>query len=359
VAFNNRFVNRAPTVLVPHGGYFYYTQDFLNSRGKNNVLNDPLNNDKDGGEYIFSLPNYLQGYYLTAKKEQNGKVVFEQISEVPIEVASSQFPHRRVKMNTCTHCHANGINTYKDEFQETLLRLGLPGGAVLLTEQKPDTIIRAKQLFSLDTKGFVKADQLNYTIAIERASGMKPSAFAAAWKRVMVTYEEALTPRRAAWEFGCTDINLFLADAVVSTTKGSLLALVKATPDHAVINRDTFEEEFKNGMLLQQVKANIVAKQGVRVRVVVPSTVQGILTDPVPAPTNTSTWWIRNYPAARKRNNTNYYPPKGNQPISHSQLLDLINKGLVDDQTQLWQNGQSKRWLPAPILLPNNFGARQ
>jgi hypothetical protein len=39
VARNNRKVNRTPTILTPYGGYFYYTQDVINSQGKRNFLN--------------------------------------------------------------------------------------------------------------------------------------------------------------------------------------------------------------------------------------------------------------------------------------------------------------------------------
>lgn len=354
VAFNNRKVNRAPTVLVPHGGYFYYTQDFFNSRGKRNVLNDPLDNDKDGGEYIFSLPNYLQGYFLTAKQKVGNKTVFKQVSEVPIEIASSTFSHRRVKYNTCTNCHRRGINSYKDVFEEVLLRIGPPGGIILLTEQKPDAVLRARQLFSRDIKGYVNADQLNYSIALERASGMSPEVFSAVWKSVMETYEAPLDPRRAAWEFGTADIETYLADKVVSTTKGSLLLLIKAKLDEKVINRDTFEEEYRNGKLLQQVKANVVSKAGVRVRVIVPSTVTGVLTEPIPAPTDQSTWWIRNYPSSRRVDNTDYYPPKGRDPLSYTTLQQWIAEGRVDAQTELW-SAKLRRWVPAQILLPNLF----
>lgn len=359
VAFNNRKVNRAPTILVPHGGYFYYTQDFLNSRGKRNVLNDPLDNDKDGGEYIFSLPNYLQGYFLTVKQEKVDdqgvkKVIFKQVSEVPIALASSTFSHRRVKYNTCTNCHSRGINSYKDVFEEVLLRIGPPGGIVLLTEQKPDTALRARQLFSRDIKGFVNADQLNYSIALERASGMSPEIFSSIWKSVMETYEAPLDPRRAAWEFGTADIETYLADKVVSTTKGSLLLLIKAKLDEKVINRDTFEEEYRNGKLLQQIKANVVSKAGVRVRVIVPSTVTGVLTEPIPAPTDQSTWWIRNYPSSRRVGNTDYYPPKGRDPLSYTTLQQWIAERRVDAQTELW-SAKLKRWVPAQILLPNLF----
>lgn len=357
VAFNNRIVNRAPTILTPHGGYFYHTQDFSDSRGNKNVLNNPLGDDKDGGEYIFSLPNYLQGYYLTQKVNENGKVVFKQIDEVPISIASSGFSHKRVKYNTCTHCHVSGINTYKDVFEETLQKVGLPGGVVLLTENKKDAIFRAKQLFSQDIKGYVNADQLNYTVAIERASGLTPQVFVEQWRNVFETYESAMTPSRAAWEFGTNDIESYLADKVVSTTKGSLLLLVKADDAQPVIHRDTFEEEYRNGKLLQQIKYSVIAKDGIKVRMTVPSIVSGTLVvDNIPD--DNSRWWIKDYPAARKFNNTLYYPSVGQHPMSHSELMQLIRNKQVDSTTNLWRDKVSKQWVLAPVLLPGLFSER-
>jgi len=355
VAKNNRKVNRAPTILVPHGGYFYYTQDYINSRGKRNVLNDPLDDDKDGGEYIWSLPNRLQGYYLTAKdaKKVHGKSVvnFKQISEVPIGIASSLFSHHRVKYNTCLHCHTYGINQYKDVFQETLLRLSEPAGVVALTESKHDAIKKAQQLFAADMKGYVRADQINYTMAVQQASGVSPEQLTSMWFDVFETYEAPLTPKRAAWEYGTNNLEEYLADKVVSSTQGSLLLLVKGEENDRLIRRDTFEEEYKNGKLIQQVKQNITPNNGVPVSMQVPVAVT--LTQNVEVPIANTEWWIAHYPSAKKAKYVGAWPV--GSTFSFSDVLKHIKDGSVDSDTYVWLRGSSKTWVKARVMFPELF----
>ncbi len=363
VAFNNRRVNRAPAVLTPHGGYFYHTQDYNTSVGNENVFTNPLSDDKDGGEYLWSQPNFLQGYYLTAAalkpdgktpELENGKPKYVQVSEVPIDIASSKFSHKRVKYDTCTHCHVRGVNTYKDSLEETLLRLSEPGGAIQLTEAKVGEIMTANQLFAGDVKSFVLADQLNYSMAVQRATGMDVDAFAETWKEQLENYELALSPRKAAWEFGTVDIQSYLADAVVSTTEGSLLALIKAGVDEQVIHRDTFEDQFQNGKLLHQVKTNVASGVGPTVAVQVPATVV-VETPPIveastPAPD--AKWYIRSFPTARKLNQFHKWPHV--HPMSTDEIIELIKSGKVDAITEVLQVG-NPGWFAASRVFPNHF----
>lgn len=366
VAFNNRRVNRAPAVLTPHGGYFYHTQDYNTSVGNENVFTNPLSDDKDGGEYLWSQPNFLQGYYLTAAVLEadgktpvleNGKPKYAQVSEVPIDIASSNFSHKRVKYDTCTHCHVRGVNTYKDSLEETLLRLSEPGGAVQLTESKIGEIMTANQLFAGDVKSFVLADQLNYSMAVQRATGMDVDAFAETWKQQLESYELALSPRKAAWEFGTANIQTYLADAVVSTTEGSLLALIKAGFDEQVIHRDTFEAQFQNGKLLNQVKTNVASGIGPTIAVPVPATVI-VETPPVvtstvnPAPE--ATWYIRSFPTARKLNQFHKWPKAGEPALTTAQVIEWIKSGKIDAETEVLQVG-NPGWFAASRVFPNHF----
>lgn len=274
VARNNRKVNRYPTIETPYGGYFYFTQDVINSQGARNFINDPLSNYKDGGEYIWRLPNGLQAYYLTQRFVVNGKEVFKRIAEVPIGVAvDPHFEDGRVKIRSCAHCHQKGINKFKDSMQ-VLLATQPPGGVVKPVVKRLEDLLRVEQLYYPDFPVYLAADQLNYQQSVFLATGLTSAEFVATYKACLDFYEAPVTPSRAVWEFGIHDQNLenYLADKVVSTTKGSLLLFVKG----GNIQRDTFEEEFKNGKLLQNIKQNIINKgQQPQLNLVVPSVVTG------------------------------------------------------------------------------------
>jgi hypothetical protein len=287
VAYNNRYVFRVPTILHPHGAHLYFSQDYLASTGKRNVLLDPLNEDKDGGEYIWRMPNGLHGFYLTKRVEKEGKVVFQQTHEAPSDVAHDDNFRGTVKINSCTYCHPHGINTYKDEIAE-LLKASLPGGKVLLTETKPFKISRTNQLYNVDQMSYVLADRANYDAAILAITGMEPVAFAAAYKQTIDNYDRPVDLSQAAWEFGVAEdkASLYLADHVVSTASGGLLALIKGRE----IPRDMFEEEFKNGKLQEEIRKSLVRKGGTPIQIEVPAVVEGVAVE-VPI-INDKQYWV-------------------------------------------------------------------
>jgi hypothetical protein len=276
VARNNRKVNRYPTTVTPYGGYFYFTQDVINSRGKRQFINDPLSTFKDGGEYIWRLPNGLQGYFLTQRVEKEGNVIFQRVDEVPIEIAvDSNFEHGRVKISSCAVCHPKGINTFKDSWYD-LIAARPPGGVVKPVADKVNDLIRLNQLYYADKEAYIAADQMNYQQSLYAATGLKSEEFVKLYKDCLDFYDSPVTPVRAEWEFGVGGdgmaIEEYLADKVVSTTQGSLLLLVKG----GSIQRDSFEDEYKNGKLLQEIKQNIIPKgQGNKIDIVVPAAVAG------------------------------------------------------------------------------------
>lgn len=282
VALNNRYLNRYPTTTRPSGGYYWTTQDFINSTGNRDVYFDPLTRVKDGGETIFSLPNGLQAYFLSAAETINGKTRFISVSEVPNNIATDKnFRHHTVKLSTCTACHPRGINTFKCVLANELFKPAAPGGLVFPVELKPFAIARQQQLFKQDIPSLVAADQINYCNSVSSVTGFKPeeleTKFVPEYIAMISGYENPVTAIQACWEFGAKDasqlaIEDYLADKVVSTTKGELLALVKG----GVLNRDTFEQDYHNGKLLQAVKENILRKNDKpKINLVVPSTVVG------------------------------------------------------------------------------------
>lgn len=338
VANNNRKLVRYPASLTPHGGYLWVSYDTINSSDENrNYIKNPLSDFKDGGEYIFSLPNGMQGYYLTARNEKvvNGKKVvdFNQISEVPIAVASdSNFDHHIVKMYSCTYCHTNGINNFTDIYNE-LISPKPPGGLVAARAAKFEDAQRLKQLFYPDLKSYVLADRQNYANAVKTVSGLSTLEFSQAYKAVIDFYEKPVTSNQAAVEFGTLNLGNYLTDEIVSTTEGTLLLLRKGQPVH----RDKFEAEYHNGKLLQEVKNNVLMKKDAAVNISLEVDATIIGTQVISNPVESLAWKI-------KYKGTIYGPytlKLLNNHMSTGSILKTYeaqtvnNNGIVDDWTVL------------------------
>lgn len=259
VAQNNRRLVRSPTITSPFGGYYWQTFDVINSKARRNVINNPIDFQFDGGEQILSLPNDLQAYYLI--KHDAKKNVNTQLAEVPIEIANDKnFNDARVRSSrSCVVCHVRGINTYDNQF-DVLFSTNPPGGLVHLEFYDPQVKQRVQD-FYLDprTKAQVKVDQAKYAAAVYAATGLTAEENARNFKIIWDGYvTEDVDAARAAWEFGVptADLEFYLGDKRASTSKGALLMLLKG----GTIKRDTFEDEFANGMLLQLLKQQLVPK---------------------------------------------------------------------------------------------------
>src|SRR5262249_42436373 len=64
VSRNNRVVERHPLA----GGWYWKSFDFRTSKGRENMFADPIDLNPTGGEFIFALPNGLQGYFVADAK---------------------------------------------------------------------------------------------------------------------------------------------------------------------------------------------------------------------------------------------------------------------------------------------------
>ena len=116
VSANNRMVERHD---LPQGGYYWKSYDFAGSFGLQSLRDFPHGPEEihlplglkafrhDGGEMIFSLPNGLQGYYLSDNKGNR-------IDEGPEKIVSyQQRPKDKaptiINGRSCIDCHADGI----------------------------------------------------------------------------------------------------------------------------------------------------------------------------------------------------------------------------------------------------------
>lgn len=166
VSDHNRLVERHD---LPHGGYYWKSYDFAGSRDAQNLRSHPhgprdaaplaahLNSfEHDGGEMIFSLPNGLQGYYLS-----NGKG--DRIDRGPTEVVSfRQRPIGKgieiVNGRSCMDCHSDGIIAKRDQLRshiESSVAFSKPQQEVLLAMYVDQ--IELDRLYARDRTAFVAA----------------------------------------------------------------------------------------------------------------------------------------------------------------------------------------------------------
>ncbi|CAN7518520.1 c-type cytochrome [Pararhizobium sp. LjRoot238] len=126
VSDHNRMLERHD---MPFGGYYWKSYDFGGDVGKQVLKRfphgpkeiEPLDAgltafQHDGGEMIFSLPNGLQGYYLSnaeGKQLDVGPTSIVSFRERPIgkgvEITNAR---------SCFDCHANGILSKRDQLRE-------------------------------------------------------------------------------------------------------------------------------------------------------------------------------------------------------------------------------------------------
>jgi mono/diheme cytochrome c family protein len=134
VSLNNRLLDR---VDLPSGGYYWVSYDFkrpaaADSRRvlkeypigpKNSFPHGPETFDHDGGEMLFSLPNGLQGYYLT---DETGGYLDKGPTDVVFHKGDKYIsPLSGIEISNgvgCMSCHVSGIITAKDQIKDAVLK---------------------------------------------------------------------------------------------------------------------------------------------------------------------------------------------------------------------------------------------
>jgi hypothetical protein len=246
VAENNRILARRPTFQ----GYRWETYDYLTSIGKNNVINNFLNRKRDAGEFIGSLPNGLQVYFLT-----NGND--ERVDEADIKVArdSMSADARVITGRSCMWCHASGINAFRSNFQ---LQVGQdPAQADLGIYDKNKekalelSLYIRKTFGSPDFRAIIEGDQRTYAVAVIAANNRMPETNASLFKQLWDGYDvERLDMPRIIYEVGLSeaDIRMLLPLRVDGRNNGVLNQQLLVPP--VAIRRDHWEEAFPELMKL-------------------------------------------------------------------------------------------------------------
>ena len=245
VARNNRILKRVKTA----NGAWWETFDFKTSVGEQNIINNFLTTNRDGGEIIFSLPNGLHGYFLVDNKDAR-------VDEVPIEVAvDSLAQDTRVRCGrSCIWCHSKGIQPFRSDFklevnQQNLVDLGI---VVKSDTKKTIELIRfVRQTFdTVDFENIVKNDNIQYENAVKAATGGRTApATAATFLRLYDEYAEVpLDAEALVYEsgFSDTDVQAAIKLKLNGVSNGVLLRRVFKMP--LPIRRDQFEESFADYM---------------------------------------------------------------------------------------------------------------
>lgn len=209
VSAQNRLVDRHVAVH----GYFWKSYDFKSNEGKGDLFVNPLGpkftgNDfenqafeSDGGEMIFTLPNGLQGYFLTDGKGTR-------INSGPVEVVSDALKTSGtpaiVNGLSCMACHKYGVIRFKDTLSEGS---GVSGDA----RRKLDELIPSPEKWDR----LLGEDETRFLTALKKAVGpflqagddaaKDIKAFPEPIAAIAMLYTKDVTPDQAAFELGLTD----------------------------------------------------------------------------------------------------------------------------------------------------------
>ena len=217
VSDHNRLLERHDAA---NGGYYWKSYDFAGSHGSQSLRQhphgptdvEPLPEDlasfhHDGGEMIFSLPNGLQGYYLsdhTGKRIDRGPTQIVSFRERPIGKGIEV-----INARSCVSCHADGMIAKRDQLRqsiETSPNFSIAQRDLLLQMYLPQDELDA--VFERDRAAFIKA--LDSIGATEKApDGSLKSRSGPGGAEIITwfadTHEDDLDADRLAAAFGMTE----------------------------------------------------------------------------------------------------------------------------------------------------------
>jgi len=240
VSRNNRVVERHETP----NGYYWKSFDFKSSVGSQNILADPINFDYDGGEMIFSLPNGLQGYYVTDAKGNR-------ITEAPTAIVVDAHASDRTVRNglSCMRCHDRGMKTFADVVRPTFEKLGNASEAGM----NVDSILKLyPEQSKLDV--LVKKDEDRFMNAMEQLLG-RPQEDEPLRPVSQRFLDQPLRLAEAGAELGLTETKklktALQSPQIIKEGFGALLA-----DEH--VHRGTWEKSFERVVRMLQIGVPLV-----------------------------------------------------------------------------------------------------
>lgn len=224
VSNNNRVVERHASLY----GAYWKSYDFAASVGKKDIYVFPTAFDHDGGEVVFSLPNGLQGYYLSDAQGNR-------LNVAPIEIVSNPAASDPSVKNglSCIGCHDQGMKEFTDTVRQAI-------------EQTPDPLYDKAHALRLYSDKFVMdaliaQDKQRYEFALSQTGGtiggIEPV------QRFHEAYHKRIDVSYAAASLGL-QTETFLLKIQENTDLQTLGLHVLA--DEGVIKRDTWVSNFKS-----------------------------------------------------------------------------------------------------------------
>lgn len=242
VSRNNRAVQRLETLF----GAFWMSFDFGGNKGAQNIFLNPLNFRENGGEFIFNLPNGLQGYMIA---NADGK----RLDEAPISIVRDRITGGDTTAvrngRSCIACHSNGMKTFHDEVRP-----------VLLTQQKADfdlthalNIYKAQpeldRAFEDDVIRFRNAAQATGSpLSANPKEELLPTDEPI--NKLSNQYEGSMSTTQAAAEVGLTRKEFLLR--IGHSTELEKLGFGQLQGEKGGIKRDLWEENF--GTLVEEIR---------------------------------------------------------------------------------------------------------
>ncbi|WP_051332559.1 c-type cytochrome [Cucumibacter marinus] len=218
VSDHNRLIERHD---LPQGGYYWKSYDFAGSRGEQSLRRFPhgpgwiplslgLESFKhDGGEMIFSLPNGMQGYYLSTAPGDALEVGPTQIVSFRQRPIGKGIEIRNGR--SCFDCHADGILAKRDQLRnhiETSTLFSLDQRDLLLQMYRSQDEL--DEVYAEDKERFLEAlDEINVTEVTSDGAVRSLTGPGRAGGTEIITfyadlYEEDLTFEKLAAEFDLT-----------------------------------------------------------------------------------------------------------------------------------------------------------
>lgn len=193
VALHNRRLVRWPTLT----GYFWKSDDHLTDFGDDSVVENVLKTDVDAGEFIWSLPNGLQAYYIAGKDGKLARVV-------PADIAQDyQTPAKDKQIynaRSCVGCHSSGINAFRDDIAKMI-----ESTKVELRSKDKEKALALEERYLGELPAEIVTDQKRYSQAVWKACDRSPEEIASAFTLAVVDYRESpITADIAARELGVT-----------------------------------------------------------------------------------------------------------------------------------------------------------
>lgn len=219
VALHNRRLIRWPTLA----GYFWKSEDHLTDFAADSVLENVLKTDVDAGEYIWSLPNGLQAYYIA---DRDGKLV----RVVPADIAQDYQTASRDKQiynaRSCVGCHSLGINKFVDDVSSLM-----DAERIELRTRDREKALAIEERYVLEREPIFAEDLERYARAVRLATGRHPEEIAGIFARLIWSYRD----RPVDLETACRELGIsteqlasvaipYGPDQLIHGTVASLLA---------------------------------------------------------------------------------------------------------------------------------------